>query len=141
MEQRRSLVYVSTSKIPQASVHEGLLFLQARDGNGHAGMSGFLHHEGGKFAQYVEGPADAVDALIRKLQKDWRHDAMKLMRTGEDLERRFPKCNMPLPPPDAVSFAIRHWQRGRPTEMDEASADDLLEYFIFCANTPQMHTW
>lgn len=45
----------------------------ARQFNASQGLSGLLVFDGMRFAQYLEGPADALQALIERLQQDTRH--------------------------------------------------------------------
>lgn len=65
------------------------LLAQARQKNGALNITGHLIYDGEYFTQWVEGPAESLDALWTSLLKDDRHcEVMLISRTPAE-ERRF----------------------------------------------------
>lgn len=63
----------------------------ARSRNAIAGITGLLLFNGDEFCQYVEGPVDAMDALIRALAIDPRHHGVCVLHDAVvTAERRMP---------------------------------------------------
>lgn len=57
-------------------------------------LTGFLVFSENRFFQYVEGPEDAVDALLEKLEHDRRHHSIRILKRAEIEERVFPRWKM-----------------------------------------------
>lgn len=57
-------------------------------------LTGFLVFSGGRFFQFLEGPENAIDALLEKLEKDERHSNMKVLSRSSAVQRSFPKWRM-----------------------------------------------
>jgi hypothetical protein len=68
----------------------------ARACNPQVGITGQLLYEQGLFAQWIEGPADAVEALWRKLQRDPRHHRIQLVSAYAIERRSFPQWSMAI---------------------------------------------
>ncbi len=135
-------LFVSTSYVSPASPIEAELYLTARERNKRDGITGFLHHEGGSWSQYSEGPDAPLAAMVRRIRIDGRHSEMTDLVCLFCAKPRFTSFLMAMMHYDVVSFAIYQWQRGRSsTEMRVATAEDLIEYFIFCGTKPQMQTY
>jgi len=66
----------------------------ARANNERFGITGMLLYREGNFLQVLEGPADAVDSLIRKLKHDPRHQGIILMSRKSIEEREFGDWSM-----------------------------------------------
>jgi Sensors of blue-light using FAD len=64
---------------------------RARARNARDGITGLLVFDGIRFCQHVEGPRDAVRALLQRLEADPRHTAMKLLHQGPLAQRRYPR--------------------------------------------------
>lgn len=75
------LIYRSHSLLPKGGKDEaGLaaILQQARMGNAERGISGALMLYDGWFAQVLEGPQAAVEALYAKIKQDARHATVRL---------------------------------------------------------------
>lgn len=67
----------------------------ARQFNASQGLSGLLVFDGMRFVQYLEGPADALQALIERLQQDTRHTQFTTVWVAQlQGERRFAGWSM-----------------------------------------------
>ena len=51
----------------------------ARENNARLGLTGMLLHAEGSFFQVLEGPADVVDALYARIERDQRHGQVTLV--------------------------------------------------------------
>lgn len=60
----------------------------ARENNARLGLTGMLLYAEGSFFQVLEGPADVVDALYAKLERDQRHEQVTLI-IKEPIPRRY----------------------------------------------------
>jgi len=119
-----SVSYVSTETDPFDDERLAALLAQSRRSNHEHDLTGMLLHRRGRFFQVLEGPQDAVDALIAKIREDARHhDIHILLRENLD-DRRFDEWTMgyePIgvpstPPPEGF----------RDTFDDLESADDEI---------------
>jgi hypothetical protein len=68
----------------------------ARASNAEQGITGALMLYDGWFAQVLEGPQDAVEALYAKIKVDARHDAVRLDEAGPAATRLFAKWAMAM---------------------------------------------
>ena len=80
----------------------------ARQRNGACDLSGCLHHEGGLFFQWLEGPQTQLRAVVDSILQDSRHRDITVLDEGPLTHRRF-----------------QHW-RMRFSDRDQAS---LLDWF------------
>jgi hypothetical protein len=82
------LVYVSTATtLPTHSIVDSILD-SAHRRNPALGITGMLLWKEMAFAQYIEGPPDALDLLWTTLLRDERHEDVALLSRWE-LEERF----------------------------------------------------
>ena len=65
------------------------LLVRAQANNRRDGISGLLVYDAGSFLQVFEGPTDAVEALIRRIEKDSRHTDIVVLSAGPIEERYF----------------------------------------------------
>jgi len=71
------------------------------------GITGLLVFDGTRFLQIIEGPDDAIDALVDKLRFDTRHSAFEV-RDERTVDRAsFPDWTMELIKVDAAYFTAR----------------------------------
>lgn len=59
-----------------------------------AGLSGALCWSGTHFLQLLEGPGEAIDALLDRIARDPRHDEMRILLRLADPHRLFPGLGM-----------------------------------------------
>lgn len=67
---------------------------QSARNNLSADITGFLVYRGGQFLQLVEGPLNALDALLARLQRDPRHHSLRVLSRCAIAERAFPRWRM-----------------------------------------------
>ena len=110
-----TFVYCSRAAetVDAAEVSRLVAFSQSR--NVARGITGVLVFGKGVFFQWVEGPPDAVKALIANLHNDSRHhDIVTLDQSVEKRARLYP-----------------HW------EMEQVEADDIREVLIEALDSTQ----
>ncbi|CAN3700333.1 hypothetical protein MMX123_00317 [Microbacterium sp. MM2322] len=119
-----SVSYVSTETDPFDDERLAALLAQSRRSNHEHDLTGMLLHRRGRFFQVLEGPQDAVDALIAKIREDARHHDIRILLREDLDDRRFDEWTMgyePIgvpstPPPEGF----------RDTFDDLESADDEI---------------
>jgi hypothetical protein len=72
----------------------------AREVNVRVGVTGALLSGTSRFAQVLEGPAEAVEPLFDRIRVDPRHDDLVLLPTRMVTERMFPHWSMGLVTPN-----------------------------------------
>ena len=84
------LLYVS-ALAPGVPVTEvSRIVTAARQRNANDAITGLLVFDGDTFCQYVEGPPEAVEALLQRLHADPRHEQLQILIDGALPEgRRF----------------------------------------------------
>lgn len=92
------ILYVSRSVISTRpgqfeSAVKAILAESARN-NPPAGLTGALLYDRGRFLQWLEGPAQALDARFAVIAKDPRHGDVDLMLRRSASARRFPEWRM-----------------------------------------------
>lgn len=65
------------------------LLEQARANNARHGITGLLCYEAGHFVQLIEGPPAVVAALFARLERDPRHQHVRVLSTGWGPLRQF----------------------------------------------------
>ncbi len=103
----------------------------AHRNNPDAGVTGALFAGDGCFAQAIEGPAAAVEALFERLRHDPRHRGLELRSRERGLCRLFPGQAMALRTGSGLDpglMAEFGYRRGFPVEDFPAAV--LLEFLI-----------
>ena len=92
-------------------------------------LTGFLVFSGNRFFQYVEGPEDAIDALLEKLEDDRRHDSIRILDRAEIEERVFPRWKMKrlMPGSDWQSLAQTGPEFGKAPPAVKSAVMQFLE--------------
>ncbi|NDR56383.1 BLUF domain-containing protein [Aliiruegeria sabulilitoris] len=127
------LVYISEACVAPQSADAAQIYLTARKRNQELGLTGYLHREKGYFVQYVEGPPDGLDTLLKSLRRDWRHRHMQVYGRGPLKSRRFPNWDMAFTETPNASFSM--WLGGTAGEppctqtLAEASSETVLAFF------------
>ena len=127
MSQLIQLVYASRSTFVVSKDFKGIgpnvgrIPLQSRKNNKRLGLGGVLYFGEGNFFQCLEGDADSVDELYRKILVDPRHhDLKKLSRKDVD-QRSFTNSDMkfvPLEEPMGHLLQARGYQGFDPHSFD-----------------------
>jgi hypothetical protein len=81
-------IYASAASHAFETAELAELLQAARANNARLGLTGMLLYAEGSFFQVLEGPADVVDALYAKIERDRRHDQMTLI-IREPIPKRF----------------------------------------------------
>ena len=69
----RQLAYMSEAKVPVTRDDLDQILTVSRSRNPAESITGFLTFDGAYFFQLLEGPAENVEALYKRVQKDPRH--------------------------------------------------------------------
>lgn len=83
--------YISTATAAHEEAIRQLHDICARSGdrNARVGISGIATVHRGKFAQVLEGPEDAVRAVLRRIMGDPRHHSLTVLADGPLVARRY----------------------------------------------------
>jgi hypothetical protein len=92
----KTLLYVSKSLIAPADIGREIenIVSGARTRNAERGVSGVLIFTEARFAQVIEGPEPAIDALMDTISIDPRHKQVTVVREGALDERRYADWSM-----------------------------------------------
>ncbi|BEP44718.1 BLUF domain-containing protein [Variovorax sp. 375MFSha3.1] len=83
-----------THSLPPQTV--GQIVSRARTQNALHGITGLLVFDGMRFCQHLEGPADAVSALMQRIEKDPRHVDVRVVHRAPLEVRRYSGFGMGL---------------------------------------------
>ena len=92
----RRVVYVSHSLPDDLDMSATLASIldAARRNNARVGVTGALLYSGRRFAQVLEGPPDAVEAIFETIQCDARHDNIAVLKVTSPPHRAFANWSM-----------------------------------------------
>jgi hypothetical protein len=127
------VAYVSTARPGVGDADVATILTTARAFNRRQGITGCLVFDGGRFAQWLEGPAAAVEALLRRIDRDPRHDDLRLVLVRPADRRAFGGWSMAgvlaeaEGPPVLAPLLDALLADGEPTE------DTVLPFFHVCA--------
>jgi hypothetical protein len=88
------LMYVSVAAQSIVAGGVGLIAREARAKNAMIGITGLLVYDGESFCQFLEGSADQVELLFKRIRIDVRHEQVHLVYEGSSKQRRFPRFSM-----------------------------------------------
>jgi hypothetical protein len=130
-----SLLYVSRSLIPAVDQDEQLIAIEAlsRLRNAELDVTGFLVSTRDYFAQYLEGDADAVSALMQSIEADSRHSEIKVSPWLEFDSRLFPNWRMTCFPTGC--FVSRHVEPIIKRCHDEMNTEAMINLIQFLRET------
>lgn len=83
-----------TQDLPPATV--GAIVTQARVRNAEHRITGLLVFDGMRFCQHLEGPPEAVEALMQRIVQDTRHTEVRVLYRGALKSRRYNGFGMGL---------------------------------------------
>ena len=88
------LIYSSfaTIRLSQRELLE--LLKHARVKNEEHGLTGMLLYRDGVYLQFLEGRRSDIDELLSRLEKDSRHQDIRIIQEGSLSERMFPDWSM-----------------------------------------------
>ncbi|CBQ67585.1 conserved hypothetical protein [Sporisorium reilianum SRZ2] len=114
------VVYTSSARSRSLSLDEVKSILRAsRLNNTSQGITGLLLYRDGSFAQFLEGPADAVDALYDKIERDPRHHGVIRVLRQSVTKRDFREWSMGFRDLDMIQ------KRSSSSASEEAGSDEL----------------
>ena len=87
-------IYASAATVEFTKDDLKKLLAKARSNNHSLEVSGMLVYHEGSFLQILEGEEDVVNALYSKIEKDSRHDNVRLLLRSEIEERSFGEWKM-----------------------------------------------
>lgn len=90
----RRVIYRSIATRPMQGRDLLQILHDARAFNEMDNISGMLLHDRGVFFQVLEGPADAVTALLARLEQDERHASIAILADQRSSTRLFPDWKM-----------------------------------------------
>lgn len=96
------VAYVSRATRALGLPELGALLDKARANNRRDGISGLLVYDAGSFLQVFEGPTDAVEALVRRIEGDARHTDIVVLSAGPVDARYFEGWGMDMANLDRV---------------------------------------
>ena len=92
------IIYCSRNNIPGSpdavAAGVGAILQASRRNNARDGVSGGLLFSRNSFAQVLEGPVDAVEAVFERIQCDERHSEVSVVQSGPITTRDFPEWSM-----------------------------------------------
>lgn len=90
------VIYISRNLLPEPAAEAELerILARARRGNAAAGITGALLFSGDCFAQALEGPAPAVEAVFEAIQRDPRHADVVVLEAAPVAAREFGAWSM-----------------------------------------------
>ncbi len=107
-----ALIYTSRPAQPMGAVELGHLLLQARLFNAQVQVTGVLLHDPTQFLQYIEGPAESIDTVYRRICASDRHQEVVKLMHEPIAERLFPDWQMGFAETAASmlqKLANHHW--------------------------------
>lgn len=90
----RQFVYISTAAPHLGQVDIVNILEASSRNNSERGITGFLLFNGRNFLQLVEGPKDALDALMAQIEADPRHSGIVWLEDKPITERACEKWTM-----------------------------------------------
>ena len=88
------ILYCSVLSPSEQPLVVGKIVGQARVRNAERGITGLLIFDGSRFCQHLEGPSQAVDALMKRIACDERHSEVRVLYRGERPERRYKRFDL-----------------------------------------------
>ncbi|MCM3695632.1 BLUF domain-containing protein [Microbacterium oleivorans] len=100
-----SVVYSSTATAPLDDAALRELLEQSRSSNAERDVTGMLLYRAGRFIQVLEGPEEAVRDTMGKIERDPRHDHLRVLIDEFIEERNFAEWTMGYEPIDVPDGA------------------------------------
>lgn len=88
------LLYISSIASTAQFDAVGQIARHARQANVKVHITGLLIFDGERFCQYLEGHADDVNQLFKRIEVDPRHQGVRLLHRGESAQRQFRRFSM-----------------------------------------------
>lgn len=126
-----STTYLSATSVRWTPAALEELLEQSRTSNADVEVTGVLLYSGGSFIQTLEGPEDAVDDVMARVQADPRHTGVEVLRRDEVAARSFAGWSMgfrqlPAERADTIPGFTDYLRNGH---VDGATAGRAVETF------------
>lgn len=121
-----SLVYTSSATSPFSTAQLEDLLRTSRARNREQGITGLLLHRKGRFTQFLEGPEDAVRALLERIEADDRHGSVRVLIDGYAERRQLPDWTMGYEPIAESDAPRPEGFRDTFEDLDGAGDDDAV---------------
>lgn len=115
------LIYSSLSAIPMQRDELQALLDHAQRANSAKNITGVLVYVDGHFLQVLEGERLVVEALLERISRDVRHEAVSLLQASEIAVPMFSKWDMAFvaATPEQVAQWVGFSSKARPAELFE----------------------
>lgn len=127
----RVVAYVSRAAPGTDRARIGEIVAVSRRNNAAADVTGAMVHDGGFYAQVLEGPAPAVDALLERIAADPRHGDMQIVHEADVEARAFPTWRMEifdLDGSDAAGVEVRTLREQLRRFLDDSAAGERAAF-------------
>lgn len=94
MSDLQEILYCSVLSPSEPPLTVGQIVAQARMRNAQRGITGLLVFDGSRFCQHLEGPSEAVEALMARIAHDTRHSDIRILYSGRRPERRYQRFDL-----------------------------------------------
>lgn len=103
------LIYVSSINPKTGGVDPAPILVTSRRNNARNQITGVLYSDGSRFLQVLEGPEEAVEQTLKRIQRDTRHRAIVVLSRRAVHRREFGDWQMAhrTPGEDADAFVTR----------------------------------
>jgi hypothetical protein len=132
------VIYVSAATREWTPEELLTLLHGARQRNTALGITGLLGYNTGTFLQLLEGPADRVHTLLRRIEKDPRHGQVTVLLEREVSSRYFPDWSMGFQEIDQVipgPGLSQFWPQAGSASMWTTNPEAALGFFELCRVT------
>ena len=133
MQDLIAIAYRSTTVRPLASAELEVLLLSARDFNLSMGVTGALFHQGNRFFQYIEGPAQGISQVYARIERSSLHSELVELAHRPITARQFESWHMGFcEPPGSVlqELSTSMWQDSMPITRDSFERSEHLEMVL-----------
>lgn len=122
------ILYVSEVAVHCGDNETTEILKTSRANNAKNSVTGMLVRKEREFLQFIEGPAEVVDALYDKIKVDDRHRAVKIVEQGMTADRVFFDWEMGFADEQNIQPLQWKWQ------LDKISLFSLAEDTVHCLN-------
>lgn len=113
----------------------------SRKNNPFNAVTGILVYKNPEFLQFLEGPEDAVKSLYDRIERDGRHEAVKIINQGEIEERVFPGWDMGFASEDNLQPLQKKWELDKLALFSLAeNMDECMDFVRAFIDTPNLDT-
>jgi hypothetical protein len=125
------IIYTSTAVAPFSTEQLKALLTKARKHNHSLHISGMLVYDDGFFIQVLEGPENAVNELFSLIEKDPRHNKIRLLFRQQLTEKEYEEWSMGFVDTSSLSQqeGFIPYRTLRKTIQNKTRAKNLIQMF------------